>query len=200
MHSTSYSYQGNLLEWYFTTYDGDRYAIPLYDEHDGYKFMNGANWRNPDGFSPVGDNHPVTQVSYKDASAYCEWAGKKLPTEAQWEKAARGNNGNKYPWGNAEPDPTKANYRLSDEHVGTTTPVDSSSCLVRWTSKFKANSVMLSASSSVSDDNQAISARSWTAATSKNSCTNTYATARTFPLHLSRVCCMAPYHYSSTAP
>ncbi len=62
-------------------------------------------------------NHPVVNVDWEQANTFCKWAGKRLPTEAEWEKASRGENGNVYPWGNSW-DENKCNNR---DYIGTLT-------------------------------------------------------------------------------
>jgi formylglycine-generating enzyme required for sulfatase activity len=76
-------------------------------------------WKNSDFNQP---KQPVVGVSWKEAKAFCEWKNKRLPTEAEWEKASKGQQTYDFPWGNSEPTPDKLNF---DNKVGKTTPVGS---------------------------------------------------------------------------
>lgn len=85
----------------------DRYSIDKYEVTNLQykKFIDATGRRSPKHFRnrtyPAGKaDHPVTYVTWYDAKDYCEWAGKRLPTDAEWEKAARGTDGRTYPWGN----------------------------------------------------------------------------------------------------
>ena len=116
--------------------------VTLAENQGGWNPLNGNyekgyNWRHPTGPKDNIDNkpdHPVVQITWQDAMAYCNWFDQKfkaelekysltlyLPTEAQWEKAARGEYGNEWPWGN-EFDKKKCNTKEGGK--GGTTPVD----------------------------------------------------------------------------
>ena len=98
-------------------------------EDEGYA---DEQWWSAGGFSKYGSapedwdtqsaypSRPVVGVSWHEAAAYCAWAGFRLPTEAERERAARGAEGRKFPWGNSTADPTRLNY---DYNVGHSTPV-----------------------------------------------------------------------------
>jgi formylglycine-generating enzyme len=92
---------------------GTTHPVSLDDNSQWWRFVPGANWRHPQGpdSNIVGkEDYPVVQVSYEDALAYAQWAGKRLPTEAEWEFAARGGlEKANFSWGNDTHVQTKAN-------------------------------------------------------------------------------------------
>lgn len=107
----------------------NNYYIDKFEVTNGRfaKFVEAIHSEPPWGFADqetpvVHADHPVRWVNWMDAIGYCLWAGKRLPTEAEWEKAARGVDGRVYPWGNDPPTPVQAVFGLK-EGTETVSPI-----------------------------------------------------------------------------
>jgi serine/threonine-protein kinase len=110
-----------LDDFYIDKYPVTNAQFEQFVNATGYKAESDwGDWRKY--YTKGKEKHPVVFVSWNDANTYCKWAGKRLPTEAEWEKAARGTDGRIWPWGNAW-DKRKCNS--SDGGPGTTMPVGS---------------------------------------------------------------------------
>ncbi|MEJ2566189.1 MAG: SUMF1/EgtB/PvdO family nonheme iron enzyme [Gammaproteobacteria bacterium] len=121
--------EGPAHQVYLKSFWIDRYEVT---NAQYTKFIDATHRRSPSHFRnrtypPGKSNHPVTEVTWYDAVAYCKWAGKRLPTDQEWEKAARGTDGRMFPWGN-EFDINKANTPqrwMALHQEGDTLPVGS---------------------------------------------------------------------------
>jgi iron(II)-dependent oxidoreductase len=91
------------------TDEGRRWRASVGATGPVYWLGEGRSWRRYDRVEPIHPHHPIVFVNAFEADAYCRWAGRRLPTEAEWELAAKSPDGRRFPWGNAPPTAAHAN-------------------------------------------------------------------------------------------
>jgi formylglycine-generating enzyme required for sulfatase activity len=105
--------------------DSGGYDKSKWWSRDGWRWLQSSRVRGPASMDKAllaNDDQPVCGVSWHEADAFCRFVGRRLPTSAEWERAARGQDGRRYPWGDALPDRWRCNF---DDRRGSTSPIGS---------------------------------------------------------------------------
>ena len=111
--------------YYIMKYEVTNKQYKKFCDETGRSYPKDPGFSGMSGYFTSYPDYPVVEVCWNDAKAYCAWAGLRLPTEAEWEKASRGTDSRTYPWGNGEPGTNRCNYIGSGDGYEYTSPIGS---------------------------------------------------------------------------